>query len=571
MPSNLLWCGDNLNVLRDEIASESVDLIYLDPPFNSNQDYNVLFEEHDGTRAAAQIKAFTDTWEWNEESAMAYALLVEMGPTPVAQVMRAFHTFLGNSNMMAYLAMMAPRLVELHRVLKPNGSIYLHCDPTASHYLKLLLDAVFGPANFRNEIIWKRTSGHSDARRYGRVHDVILYASRGPTPQWNQIYQTYDPAYVEQYYRYKDADGRRFMSDNLSASGLAGGGYDYEWKGVRRVWRCPTSTMERLESEGRIYYTRNGMPRLKRYLDEAKGMPAQDMWTDIEALRSWHQERLGYPTQKPEELLERIIQASSNEGDVILDPFCGCGTTIAAAQKLNRRWIGIDITHLAIGLIKERLQVGYGEAARYVERGSPETVHDARDLARRDPWEFQNWAIHLVGGRRHESKKGPDKGIDGRMYLQDGQGDHYQLIISVKSGKLKADDVRALAGVVQRERAEMGVLITLHPPTAQMRADAVEAGFFDCRWGRFPKVQIITIGELLKGQKVQRPYVTNMNATYRQAPRAKAKDAEPLALALDEEPEPIIARPAPGSRSARIVRVRKVAEAEASGVLDLAK
>ena len=285
-----LYYGDNLDILRRYLADESVDLVYLDPPFNSAQNYNAFFEEKDGTAAAAQIQAFKDTWKWNNESRDAYDAL-SLSADKLGNVMRAFMEILGPNDMMAYLAMMAPRLVELRRVLKSTGSLYLHCDPTASHYLKLLLDAVFGSDNFRSEIVWKRTSGHSDAERFGSVHDTIFFYVKSGSFVWNQLYQPYDAAYVEQYYRYEDADGRRFMSDNLSAAGLSGGGYDYEWKGVRRIWRCPITTMERLDKEGRIFYTKNGIPRRKRFLDEAKGMPMQDVWTDVEALRSWHQER----------------------------------------------------------------------------------------------------------------------------------------------------------------------------------------------------------------------------------------------------------------------------------------
>jgi site-specific DNA-methyltransferase (adenine-specific) len=379
---NTLYYGDNLDILRRYIPDESVDLIYLDPPFNSNQSYNVLFAEHDGTKAAAQVRAFEDTWEWDESAARAYQEAVESGGQ-VALALQAFRTLLGPSNMMAYLAMMAPRLSELRRVLRPTGGIYLHCDPTSSHFLKALLDAIFRPENFRNEIIWKRTSSHSDAARFGRVHDTILSYGKSSEPIWNPIYQPYEKNYVEQYYRYEDENGRRFMSDNLSAAGLSGGGYEYEWKEIRRVWRCPIETMERLEAEGRIFYTRNGIPRLKRYLDEAKGLPVQDVWTDIEALRSWHQERIGYPTQKPLALLERIISASSNEGNVVLDPFCGCGTAIAAAQRLGRKWIGIDTNHLAINLAKGRLRDHFGESVSsgYEVLGEPASTPDAVVLA----------------------------------------------------------------------------------------------------------------------------------------------------------------------------------------------
>ena len=332
---NKLYFGDNLDIVREHVPDESVDLIYLDPPFNSNATYNVLFREASGEGSAAQIHAFDDTWHWDIESERAYREVVTDGPKKLGDLLGAMRSFLGQNDMMAYLAMMAPRMKELHRVLKPTGSIYIHCDPTASHYLKLLMDAVFGAENFQNEIIWKRQSAHSDARRYGSVHDTMLFCSKSGNFVWNKLFQPYDSEYVAQYYRYADDDGRRFMSGDLGAAGLQGGGYEYEWKGVVRVWRVPLETMERLDSEGRVFYTRNGIPRIKRYLDEAKGNPVQDVWSDIQSLRSWHDERLGYPTQKPEALLERIIQASSNEGDVVLDPFCGCGTAVAVAERLG--------------------------------------------------------------------------------------------------------------------------------------------------------------------------------------------------------------------------------------------
>ena len=465
---NLLYYGDNLDVLRRHVADESVDLVYLDPPFNSNASYNVLFAERDGTQAASQIKAFEDTWKWDEEAARAFETVVEAGGK-TSQALQAFRTFLGESDMMAYLAMIAPRLAELRRVLKPTGSIYLHCDPTASHYLKLLMDAVFGPQNFRSEIIWKRTSGHSDAQRFGSTHDTILFYAMSEHSLWNTVYQPYEPAYVEQYYRYQDSDGRRFMSGDVSAAGLQGGGYEYEWKGHTRVWRCPIDTMKRLDAEGRIFYTRNGMPRLKRYLDESKGMPAQDLWTDVEALRSWHDEKLGYPTQKPEALLERIIAASSNEGDIVLDPFCGCGTTITSAQKLKRQWIGIDITNLAITLIRSRLTDTFAGNVEYEVIGEPVSLPDAAKLAADDPYQFQWWALGLVGARPVEETKGADKGIDGRIYFHIGDGKTRQIILSVKAGHVTVSHVRDLRGVLDREKADMGVLISLEEPT---RSDA---------------------------------------------------------------------------------------------------
>ena len=356
METNVLYYGDNLDILRRYIPAESVDLVYLDPPFNSNRTYSAIFADESGRKSDAQIHAFEDSWHWGPtpEGHLSYlknsSLHQGAVPVGVSQLLAALEFGIGKTPMLAYLVEMAVRLIELHRVLKPTGSLYLHCDPTASHYLKIVLDSIFGADNFRNELIWKRTSGHSDARGYGAVHDTLLYYTRSGAATWNETFQAYEPDYVEQYYRYRDADGRRFMSADLTAAGLSGGGYEFEWKGVTRVWRAPRETLERLEGEGRIFITKNGIPRMKRYLDESKGLPVQEVWTDIEAMRSWHHEKLGYPTQKPAALLERLIAASSNAGDLILDPFCGCGTALVAAQKLGRRWIGIDITYLAVGV-----------------------------------------------------------------------------------------------------------------------------------------------------------------------------------------------------------------------------
>ncbi len=526
MEKNKLYYGDNLEVLRQHIKDESVDLIYLDPPFNSRQDYNVLFAEKSGERSASQIMAFEDTWEWNADAQRAYEEIVERGGR-VSEAMRAFTTFLGHSDMMAYLAMMAPRLIELKRVLKVTGSIYLHCDPTASHYLKMLMDAVFGPQFFRNEIIWKRTSGHSDAQRYGRVHDVLLYFSNSDSPLWNDIYQEYDPAYVKQYYRYSDPDGRMWMSGDLGAAGLSGGGYDYEWKKIRRTWRLPESTMRRLDEEGKIFYTRNGIPRIKRYLDESPGLPAQDVWNDVEALRSWHTEKLGYPTQKPEALLERIVNASSNKGDIVLDPFCGCGTAISVAQRLKRRWIGIDITHLAVGLIKKRLDDAFGASIRktYEVIGEPVDLTGAQRLAKDDPYQFQWWALSLVGARPAEQKKGADRGIDGRLYFHDenhGERKTKQIIFSVKAGHVQSAYVRDLRGVIEREDAQIGVLICMEAPTKPMLKEAAEAGFYKPPGltDRYPRIQILTIEDLLAGKSVAYPRL--LEVTFKKAPKARA-------------------------------------------------
>jgi DNA modification methylase len=522
---NQLYYGDNLDVLRRYVPDESVDLIYLDPPFNSRQDYNVLFAEKDGKESSSQIHAFEDTWEWNIEAEQAYTEVVEKGGR-VADALRSFRTFLGGSDMLAYLAMMAPRLIELRRVLKETGSIYLHCDPTASHYLKILMDGVFGPQMFKNEIVWKRQSAHSDASRFGSVHDTVLFYAKGTDPLWKTQYQPYDPAYVEQYYRYEEEGGRKFMSGDLGAAGLQGGGYEYEWKGIVRVWRVPLSTMERLDAEGRIFYTRNGIPRVKRYLDESKGMPAQDVWNDIESLRSWAAERLGYPTQKPEALLERILKASSKKGDLVLDPFCGCGTTIQVAQRLGRSWIGIDITHLAIGLVRKRLADAFGEDVRksYKIIGEPTDLEGARELAAfPDKYQFQSWALGLVGARPMELKKGADRGIDGRLYFHDEPGGKTkQILLEVKSGKVDVTQIRSLRGAVERENAEIGVFICFENPTKPMLREAAEAGFYTAPDNsKYPKMQILTIQQILSGKQPEYSRFADP-ATFKKAPKARA-------------------------------------------------
>ena len=533
---NTLYYGDNLPVLREYVADESVDLIYLDPPFNSNATYNVLFREQTGEESPAQIKAFEDTWEWSLEAERTYVEEIihnSIASAEVREMVTAVRQFIGDNAMMAYLVMMTPRLLELRRALKPTGSIYLHCDPTASHYLKILMDTIFGAANFRNEIIWKRQSAHSDARRYGAVHDTILYYMKDGPPLWNRTFQPYDPGYVEQYYRYRDDDGRRFMSDNLSAAGLQGGGYEYEWKSVTKVWRLPRTTMEQLDAEGRIFYTRNGIARRKRYLDEAKGNPVQDVWTDIQSLRSWHKERLGYPSQKPQALVERMIQASSNEGDVILDPFCGCGTATAAAENLNRRWLGIDITHLAVALMKNRLKTAYNltPGKDYDVIGEPADVGSARALALQDRFQFQFWAMSLLQARPREQKKGADRGIDGVLHFIDGPRRTAQkAIVQVKSGRVSSPDIRDLKGTVEREKAAFGLFITLENPTREMTAEAVKAGFYHSDlWQRnYPKIQIRTIEELLAGSEFDIPSHPSM---YQPAKRIRGKDFEQTMLA----------------------------------------
>jgi site-specific DNA-methyltransferase (adenine-specific) len=482
---NKLYYGDNLAVLRDYIPDASVDLIYLDPPFNSRQNYNVLFAEKDGSRSASQITAFKDSWEWNEEAALAYEEVVERGGR-VADAMRAFRTLLGGTDMLAYLAMMAPRLVELRRVLKDTGSIYLHCDPTASHYLKLLMDGIFGAQMFRNEIIWKRTTSHGNvSTNYGNVTDSLLYYSKGLRPIWNQPYAAYSEGYKAATFRYKDENGRLYTSENVRNPGVRPN-LTYDYKGFKphsNGWAISKEKMERYDDEGRLIFPSKpeGRIRLKRYLDEQAGAKVQSLWEDIPPIGAQAQERLGYPTQKPEALLERILRASSNEGDVVLDPFCGCGTTVQVAQKLNRRWIGIDITHLAIGLIKTRLDDTFGHDVRkaYQVIGEPTDLTGAAQLAEENKYQFQYWALGLCGARPTDGiKKGADRGIDGRLYFHDdNSGDSKQVIFSVKGGhNVGVSEVRDLMGVLQRERPiSASIFLSPSPPNRCKRKQPMRA------------------------------------------------------------------------------------------------
>jgi site-specific DNA-methyltransferase (adenine-specific) len=525
--SRLLCYGDNLDVLREHVASESVDLVYLDPPFNSQRNFNILFQEHD-TESRAQIRAFEDCWRWDVAAEETFAALTGPGaeergvPAKLVTLAEALRSFLGPSDMMAYLAMMAARLVELHRVLKPTGSIYLHCDPTASHYLKLLLDAIFGPERFLNEIIWRRTNVHGDAKHWPPLSDTLLFYSKGRTFTWNPPYLPLTMEHVEAKYGQREADGRRYsLSDMRSPNPRPN--LMYEWEGHQphpNGWAYSRETMERLDREGRIWYpnSKDKRPRLKRYLDERPGTLIGNIWTDIDPINSQAKERLGYATQKPLALLERIIQASSNEGDLVLDPFCGCGTAIHAAERLKRGWIGIDITHLAIALIRNRLTTAF-PGIEFEVRGEPADPAGALSLAEADPYQFQWWALHLIGARPvgdggeaagREGKKGRDRGIDGAIRFRDDPKAvaSQRVIVSVKAGRhLAPSMVRDLVGTVQREKAPIGVLFTMHEPTAEMRAEAAKAGQWTSpTWGRaYQRLQLITVEEAFAGKRVEYP------------------------------------------------------------------
>ena len=536
---NALYYGDNLAVLREYISDESVDLIYLDPPFNSNASYNVLFREKSGEDSPAQIKAFTDTWQWTQETERTYELDIIQNPaTPlqVKEMVAALRQFVGTNAMTAYLVMMAPRLVELHRVLKPTGSIYLHCDPTAGHYLRLLMDATFGKERFKSQIVWKRTSAHSDTRQgrkqHGRICDLILFYTKGESWTWNPLYTEYDKDYIDQSYRHTEEEtGRRYQLDNMTGPGEARkGNPSYEVMGVTRYWRYSQERMNRLISEGRVVQTRPGaVPRYKRYLDEMPGVPLQDLWTDINPIGSRAKERLGYPTQKPQSLLERIILSSSNPGDVVLDPFCGCGTAVAAAEKLQRRWLGIDVTHLAVALMKSRLKTAFNllPVRDYQVFGEPVDAGSARALWQQDPFQFQFWAVSLLEAQPQDrARRGPDRGIDGILYFIDGpRRSPQKVVIQVKGGKVSSPVIRDLKGVVEREKAAMGLFITLEEPTRAMLTEAASGGLFHSHiWNRdYPKIQIRTISQMLQGPGFDLPPVPS---AYQSAQRIRPSMGE---------------------------------------------
>lgn len=528
---NKLYFGDNLDIMRDYIPDESVDLIYLDPPFNSKATYNILFAEKNGSQSEAQITAFEDTWHWDMEAEAAYHDIVMDGPRKLADLIQALRSFLGQNDMMAYLVMMAARLDELCRVLKTTGSLYLHCDPTASHYLRVLLDAVFGPQNFINEIVWKRTSAHSDAgqgaKHYGRVQDALLFYAKSQQFTWNPQYLPHDEAYVEVHYPYQEPGTRRRYGlwDVTGPGGAAKGNPFYEIFGISKYWRYSRENMEKKIKEKRVIQPRPGaIPREKRFLDESPGVPVSSVWSDIDPINSQAAERLGYPTQKPEALLERIILTSSNEGDLVLDPFCGCGTSIAVAERLKRKWIGIDITHLAITLMRHRLHDAFnGQLSDYEVIGDPKDLHSADALAQHDRFQFEWWALGKVAARpAQEKKKGADTGIDGIInFFDDNSGKAKKIIVQVKSGHVTRNQIGDLRGVMEREKASVAAFLTLEEPTTPMIKEAADAGFYEPQHFpglRYPRVQIVTIEELLGGKRLEYPRMAP-EATFKRAGR----------------------------------------------------
>ena len=508
---NKLYFGDNLAVLRQHVAPESVDLIYLDPPFNSQARYNVLFKSPRADVASGQIGAFLDFWSWTPEVEQAYHDILTRIGGPTAALVQALRGALGESDMMAYLVMMAVRLGRLHETLKTTGSLYLHCDPTASHYLKILLDSIFGPDRFLSEIVWKRHSAHSSAKRYGPVHDTILFYSKSKSYTWTNPRTNYSQDYLDKYYKYDDGDGRLYWRNSLTAAGTRNGSSGRPWHGhdpnaQGSHWKFTTENLDDLNAKGLIYWPPGGgWPQIKRFRDELKGLAISDIWDDIDKINPAGNERIGYPTQKPVGLLERIIEASSRPGDVVLDPFCGCGTTVHAAEALGRDWIGIDVSIHAIHVIERRLRDAFGPGRVPKAEGIPADYDSAAQLAADNPFQFQWWANYLIGVHYlKEVKRGADRGIDGELFFPNGPGRPYgRLITSVKGGKhVNPAMVRELRGVVEREGAEMGLFVCLDPPSREMEKEAVIAGLAPIVHGQFQRIQILSVADWFVGKRL---------------------------------------------------------------------
>lgn len=529
---NKLWYGDNLTIMQG-MKKHSVDLIYLDPPFKSDANYNLLYKNMTGKPVPEQAEAFFDTWELDaaklEVARTMPVLMREYGVDDnYVEFWRIWMQALRNTQpeLLAYLIYMTQRLLHMKSILRPTGSIYLHCDPTASHYIKVMMDGIFGHRNFRNEIIWRRTGAHGRARRWGPIHDTILFYSASDAYTWNRVLEAYDADYLEKFYRNEDEHGK-YQPISLTGPGTRSGSSGKPWRDVDpgeggRHWELPPDRalpewfdfpdgyaqmdcqerLDVLDAAGLIYWpSRGSVPRFKRYATVAGGNPIQDIISDIRPVGSHSTERLGYPTQKPVSLLKRIIQASSNEGDVVFDPFCGCGTTIYAAEELGRKWIGCDVAILSVKLVREVLTERYRlvEGSHYEVDGIPVSVEQAEDLFRRDAFQFQHWIVERVGGFPMQ-KKVADRGIDGRMYfeMKDGLG---EMLISVKGGKLRPTDIRDLRGVIEREGCAMGGFLSLHEPTKAMRSEAAEAGYFEYGSNRYPRLQLLTVRDVLEEKR----------------------------------------------------------------------
>lgn len=392
-----LHVTDNLELLGT-LDDDSVGLLYLDPPFNSGRGYDLVGRTRQG-EAAGRTVAFSDAWSWSDEADQTMGAIRSLVPSGVAELVETLVRALGRRDMAAYLVMMAPRLVEMRRVLADHGSLYLHCDSSASHYLKALLDAIFGPGNFRNELVWKRTHAHSSSRRFGPVHDTLLFYSKTNGYRWNPVYADYSSSYIERYYTHQDERGQFQLITCTAPGDREGTRAHYKWRGQLpppgRHWAWKKEQMESFEREGRLVSSSKGVPRLKRYVDDAPGVQLQDVWTDINRLDAHSDERVGFETQKPLELLERLILASSDPGDLVLDPFAGSGTTLVMAERLGRSWMGAECSILAssIALARVRQEV---DAQRVELRGFPADRPSAMRLLRTEPMAFGLWGTSMM-------------------------------------------------------------------------------------------------------------------------------------------------------------------------------
>ena len=538
---NRLYYGDNLRILQEYISDSSVDLIYLDPPFNSKADYSI--QEKSGEESIVQITAFQDTWHWGEESEYSFSEICDTSPQPVVDVIRSLRGFLGTNDMMAYLVMMAIRLVELRRVLKNTGSLYLHCDPTASHYLKIILDSVFGKENYINEITWKRSQTRSSiSRRFRKARDILLFYSKTNHYDFHLQYKKLSRKSLE-LYKHKDDKGYYRLVPILVSGKTIYGITGRPWRGIDPStrgkqgmhWVTVHENLERYDQQGRIVWPgkKNGLPQLKYYLEENPGVPVNDFWDDIAHISSSSKEMLEYPTQKPIALLDRIIQASCPEGGIVLDPFCGCGTAIISAENLRRRWIGIDITHLATALIKDRLKDSFRLLPKkdYEVIGEPEDLESAKNLAKDNRYQFQWWVCSIVGARPYQDKKkGRDTGIDGIVYFRAFEEEMKEVkikiaILQVKSGKVGVKDIRELAHVRKRESAEIALFVSLNPPTSEMTKEAISEGYYllETQKARYPRIQILTIEEYFEGKM---PELPDLESPYKKSVRSSYTEPE---------------------------------------------
>jgi len=494
-----LYYGDNLEVLRKYFRDETIDLCYIDPPFNSKRNYNQIYNNI-GKEDQAQTQAFIDTWTWDTHAIEGLDEILSNSrgilTKQAIELLQGYTKVLGKGSLLAYLVSMTLRVAEIWRVLKDSGSFYLHCDPTCSHYLKLVLDAIFcgHGGDFINEIIWCYSERGISKTSYNRKHDTILLFSKKAAKHvfnYTEIVESYSESTIKKF-RHADEHGRKFR---LRGKNVPGAG------ALRRQTDIP------LHLENEFTY--------RQYLDESEGVLAKD-WVEIPFLNQASSERLGYPTQKPEALLERFLRASSSEGDIILDAFCGCGTTVNVAERLKRRWKGIDITYQSISVVLKRLEESFGKEllSEIQLNGVPQDLEAARALANKQDdrvrKEFEKWAVLTYTNNRaviHE-KKGGDKGIDGIAFVQESADTYKQVILSVKSGKLQPAMVRDLHGTVEREQAAIGILLTLERPHAGILNAAKEAGMYrnPLMVGQtFEKLQVISVEEMLAGKRLQLP------------------------------------------------------------------